>query len=345
VIASSSHVVQVLRSSLAVAAIVSLALPAAAQGSPTDAAAAEALFRAGRELMDQGKYTRACDQFKASYELERAGGTLLNLALCHEKEGRIATAWLEYQQAEADAIRDQRDDREVFAQEHMAALRPRLPKILLTVDAPVPNMAVKVGDFEVPPASFGLELPFDPGTYEVVVEAPGFRTWRRSFVMKERSLLPISVPPLQPLPKRAESEWQPAPRPEPVHTERRPPLAADNTSSAPAALRTSAWVGGAAGVALVGVGSYFGVRALQKKSEADDVCGPDTCEGERGSALDAEAHDAAIKANLLIGGGVILTGLATFTLLWTAEDQSSQESVAVETNASDGVLATYRMRW
>src|SRR5262245_21968497 len=54
------------------------------------------LFNQGKALFDQHKYEAACAKFEASYGIEAGGGTLLNLALCHEKVGRTATAWSEY---------------------------------------------------------------------------------------------------------------------------------------------------------------------------------------------------------------------------------------------------------
>jgi hypothetical protein len=63
-----------------------------AEGVPDDAAA-EALFLDGRRLMDLGKIDEACAKFDASEKPSPALGTLMNLADCEEKRGRIATAW------------------------------------------------------------------------------------------------------------------------------------------------------------------------------------------------------------------------------------------------------------
>lgn len=322
--------------------VVLVAGPVLAQRNPADAAVAEAMFRAGRKLMDEGRYAQACDKLAGSYRLEPAGGTLLNLALCHEKQGRLATAWLEYQQAAADAIRDKREDRERFAQQRMEVLQPRLPKIVVKAEQVVEGMTIRLGDLEIPAESIDLELPFDPGSFSLTVQAPGYEPISRTVVAAEGSRTVIRIPALQPWPGVVEKAPVIVDRP-PRSEPRRSGTPPEREGSAVSVMRTSAWVGGAAGIALVGVGSYFGVRALQKKSDADDLCGPDDCRSEYGSALDREAHDAAVKANLFIGGGAILTGLAAFTLVWTTPADGG--GVTVGMVPSGGIAATYSGHW
>ena len=84
--------------------------------------AAQALFREGRQLMASGNTAEACDRFAQSYALEAASGTLLNLALCHEKLGKVATAWAEYREAAALARGQDRPDRAAVAEERLAAI-------------------------------------------------------------------------------------------------------------------------------------------------------------------------------------------------------------------------------
>jgi hypothetical protein len=61
-----------------------------------DVAQAEALFRRGKESLAAGDHTRACSLLAESYRLDAATGTLLALALCHERQGKLVAAIDEY---------------------------------------------------------------------------------------------------------------------------------------------------------------------------------------------------------------------------------------------------------
>src|SRR5215471_2500246 len=61
--------------------------------------AAEALFQEGRRLLSEGQTDEACARFAGSFAIEASSGTLLNLASCHEKQDKTATAWAEYRAA------------------------------------------------------------------------------------------------------------------------------------------------------------------------------------------------------------------------------------------------------
>ena len=77
----------------------------AAEAATSQRALAEVLFRQGRELMAQGRVADACGKFAESLRLDVALGTSLNLAVCLETQGRLASAWSEYNRAAAIARR------------------------------------------------------------------------------------------------------------------------------------------------------------------------------------------------------------------------------------------------
>src|SRR6185312_10516239 len=113
------------------AALVLGSAGAAAQPADDEVAAA-ALFRAGRELVAAGDYAAGCPKFEASLKLHASASTLLNIARCHEHEGRLATAWLDYQRGlslnRGTSGAERQRELEEVARAALAALEPRVPK-------------------------------------------------------------------------------------------------------------------------------------------------------------------------------------------------------------------------
>src|SRR5687767_4595561 len=109
------------RSITCAVAIIAIAAPAAAQPSES-VAAAEQLFTQARDLFDAGDYAAACPRFEASYKLDPALGTLLNLATCHERLGALASAWGRYREVVAVAKKAGDVTRYDIAVERAAAL-------------------------------------------------------------------------------------------------------------------------------------------------------------------------------------------------------------------------------
>ncbi len=88
--------------------LVLAALPAAASAEAPAASEADAqqLFERGRDAFAMGRIDEACRLFEESMRLDPANGTLLNLARCHEKQGRLEEARAEYERVAAGADRD-----------------------------------------------------------------------------------------------------------------------------------------------------------------------------------------------------------------------------------------------
>src|SRR5580704_11253708 len=99
-----------------------LARPALAQDA--DKATAQALFDTARRDMDAGRFAAACPEFASSYKLDPGPGTLLNLAVCYEKNGQTASAWATFLDAATEAGRAGETPRVQMAREHAQALEP-----------------------------------------------------------------------------------------------------------------------------------------------------------------------------------------------------------------------------
>jgi hypothetical protein len=142
---------------------------ALSQPALADAATAEALFKAGKGLMDQKNYAEACPKFAASHKLDPAIGTLLNLADCHEKQGLLARAWVDWGEARDMAKREGDNKRADLAARRQATLDPRVPKITVKIVGKVEGYDVYRDETKLEPAMLGVALPVDPGPHKVTI--------------------------------------------------------------------------------------------------------------------------------------------------------------------------------
>jgi len=129
----------------------------------------EAEFQRGRKLMAAGRYTQACQAFEASMKLDRENGTLYNLGLCHEKLGKLASAWSEFVEL---SRADPNEARAKDATRRAAALEPRLTRMHVTVAGKADGETVMRNGLDVT-ALHDVDAPVDPGTYTFEAKAPG----------------------------------------------------------------------------------------------------------------------------------------------------------------------------
>lgn len=187
-------------SELRVAALLlCLLVPSAVLAAPRSRGAAETLFVEGRVAMERGDYAKACPLLARSQELDPAGGTLLNLALCRERAGQLTAALDDWRQAAARAHADGRADREREALVHVADLEARVPHVslVLAVDAPGSlQISVDGNVVATPTLSAPTALRLDPGPHTLRVELAGHVATTRTFELQERvpTTVPIELP-------------------------------------------------------------------------------------------------------------------------------------------------------
>ena len=165
-----------------------------AERSAANKILAETLFNEGQKLMDSGRFSEGCPKLAESQRLDPAAGTLLNLAVCHEKEGKTATAWTEFKEAASLARRDARADRVNFAEEHAAALEPQMSRVIIAVapDVAKEGLEVRFDEAIVGPAAWGVAMPANPGTHRIRVNARGKKGWETTLDVPPRSA-PLTV--------------------------------------------------------------------------------------------------------------------------------------------------------
>lgn len=277
---------------------------------------AESLFREAKTLLDAGNAAAACPKLEESQRLDPGGGTLLNLAVCHERLGKLATAWAEYDEALALARRDGRKDRAKLADERVKALAPRLPRLTVEVgDARPPELEVTLDGSKVPSAAWGTGMPVDPGEHEVIARAPGFKTYTAHVtVTPEGAPGVVTVPPLEKEPAKPSPDVPPkddvGP---PIEIMPKAPTAEPETEyfvpQRIAGITLTTF--GAVGI-LVGGGA--GVAAIVKKNESDERCTDVACSTSEGVRLTDQSLVAAhvSTASFVIGGAALVTGIVVW---------------------------------
>ncbi len=299
--------------------VVALCLSAAAQPGPEDKALATALFQEGRDLIARERVVEACRKFQESQRLDPSGGTLLNLAHCHEQLGRIASAWTEYHEALAWARRDGRTDRIRFAIEHLEGLEPRLSHVVVEVPpaARIDGLEVRRDGNVVREAAWGSEMPVDPGRYVIEATAEGHRSWRSEIEIDgDGDVQRIVVPVLVPASQFSEDQdfVEDVAGPEIPERDSR-----DVASEVGGSGLWPAYLLAGVGVAGLGVGSYFGLQAFSKNEEADEECLGNVCTG-KGQRLKDEAGRAADISTVAFAVGIVATGAGvTYWLLDAGE--------------------------
>ncbi|WP_437784961.1 hypothetical protein [Sorangium sp. So ce1097] len=161
-------------------------------------AQADALLAEGKQLMKKGKLAEACPKIEESYRLSPRSSTLLALAGCHEKQGKIATAWAEYIDLGAAARKEGNKRLEADAKARGARLEPRLPRLTLNVPraAAVDGLEVTLDGAPVDSAAFGKARPIDPGEHRVSASAPGRKRWEGKVSIKRGERKAVTVPAL-----------------------------------------------------------------------------------------------------------------------------------------------------
>jgi hypothetical protein len=110
------------------------AAPAAPSSSQTHA---DTLFDEGKTKLAEQNYAEACPLFAGSFAMDPATGTLLALALCHERAGEVKIAINEYRDTAERAAKEGRADRAQAASKRADELEAKLEPEPAAVPPPV----------------------------------------------------------------------------------------------------------------------------------------------------------------------------------------------------------------
>jgi hypothetical protein len=304
----------------------------AARAEESDANKADALFRDAKSRMADKDYEHACPMFADSFKLDPTTGTLLALAICHERQGKLASAWHEYTDAAARSQKEGRDDREKAAREKAAALEPKLSRLTINVSAD----AHKANGFEltrngraVASSDIGKPVVVDGGEQSVEATAPGKQPWKTTVTLRDsEDEKVVNVLPLNDVPAPVaaaapddetdtdadeDEETPPTPKPpaKPAAPAEEPPRT--DQRRALTALQGAGIATATGGVLALGVGSVFALRAMHKNSDSKSGCYGNLCDADATQTrLDARTDGNAATLGFIAGGVLTAAGAAMY---------------------------------
>jgi hypothetical protein len=324
---------------------------ARAQATDESRARADALFREGQDLLTAGQVPTACARLEESQRLDPKLGRLLNLAYCHEKLGRVATAWSEYNQAAALALQTKQAERESFARKQASQLAQRLSFVQLDLTAAADVSQVSVDGAALTRDRWAVPFPLDPGDHVLTFGAAGHKTRTQTVAVSSAGTTRVAVAPLE----VGESAPAPAPTPAPApppspadeHHEplpNQPPDVDSPASPQPRGSRTPGWIVGGVGVAALGVGAGFGIQAITLKSSADSQCPQHKCTSSGLSTI-GDAKNAATVSTIGLAVGAVAVGVGTWLVLRVPSPTGTGAAVLVPSIAAHEAALSWQGVW
>jgi hypothetical protein len=295
--------------------LVALLFPdsARAQAPSQTPSVAEALFEDAQRLLEAGNVHEACAKFAESQRDDPGLGTLLHLALCHEREGRTATAWAEFEDAQAQAHRRREFDREALARAHASALAQSVDRIVLGMAQPPTDLTIAVDGTELGAGTLGTPLPLDPGRHVIEASAAG----------KQSRAITVSL--------GASGNTQRIDIPD-LEDIRVAPSASEPRASATVSRQSIGYVLGASGIVILGVAAYFDAMALSKDNQSK------TASAAKGPSLYHDAQSDQAVAQIALGVGVAALGSGVILAFWPPTSRTAPRT-ATQTTAQMAMRA------
>jgi hypothetical protein len=304
---------------IAVAAGLALA-GAGGDARADDQSTAEELFERGRKLMgSNATLGEACRTLQESLKLMDRGDTMLNLAECHRRQGKTATAWAEFDKALSHGAKVGFSEAIQTATRLREALAAKLSKLTVTVPpetAALAGLTVEVDGNPWPRERWNTAIVIDPGAIRITARATGYKPFEVQVQLgadKDAKSVVVALEVEPPPPP-------PPPRPPPPAPVARPPRP------------VWPWIAGAAGVALGGAAIGSEIVSRRASSELTAKCGPDhqSCRHpyEPGPARTREL----LGYGLFVGlgaGGVLALGAAGVGLVRSSRAQTTSPTLVV----------------
>ena len=265
---------------------------------------ADKLFEDGRNYLAAKEYALACTAFEQSHAADPAIGTLLNLALCYEEWGKLASAYRAYLEAERYAEL-KFDDRAKGAHRKVDELAPKAPHLQVDVPADADISTVFLFDGkEIARKQLSDDVLVDPGPHEIEARVPGRPPKKTTVDLApgERRRITIDVP--------------------------RPELKVIVTTAPRKTGRLYGGIGLTAGGAIaMGVAGF--VALVARDNYADAIAGCPELRCETRAAYDA-THGARRRATYMTfvgAGGAVLAAAGVYLMLTSAGERTEKRAL------------------
>jgi hypothetical protein len=322
---------------LAAIAIVLAAAPALA-----DKAAADAAFEEAKRLAAEGDLAEACPKFEVSYNEDPQIGSLLNLADCHERLGKLATARAEFHTA-VELSHQRKDARESYARERAGKLDPRVAHLVMHRRTGIDGLHVKLDERDVT-AMVDVDLPIDAG-HHVIATTSATGTWSSNLDIESDGIHRELTVPGDETPIAAPVQPVEPQRPLPVDS----PLApADDTGAVRHTRHVLSITLASVGVASLAGGFVMGGFAIHDVNAATTGMMPPctktlsgnpeySCDPAGKSKLDAASTDA-LASDVLVGVGA--AAIVAAAIVWfTAPSERVTVTPIASLTAVGGAIA------
>lgn len=276
--------------------------------------AARDLAQQGGRLYDQGRCKEAIGLFDRAYQLVRAPTIELLKARCLVKLGRFVDAVDAYERVRHTRLRPTDSEQYVqavrAATTEVEALRPRVPRLTITVQGPGSRGAhVTMDGRALPDALIGVSHPVDPGTHRLAASAPGVGTAAQTVSVTEGRSYVVAL-----------------------HLQRAAPSGGQT-------VRALGWAGVGIGVAGLATGVATALMAGQRKAALDNECNRNACPPSAQHDLD---QYRLLRTTSIAGYSVGVVGISvSAVLVLSAPKRSSGSLSAYLGAASAGLEGTF----
>jgi hypothetical protein len=301
ILASRARTWQPLRSAVLASVLALLTTSSALAQDAEIRTAARDLATQGAQAFEAGDYAQASDFFRRAHELVPAPSIALLRARSLAKLGQLLEAIDIYEQTARFKLPDDAPEAYLQAVEtarsEMEDVHRRLPRLKLTLVGVASNEhpQVSMDDKATPDALLGVERPINPGPHRIEARVGGQLRATREVSMAEGQNYQIELD-LRPA--------QPAPKPVVAA-----PAASD--SAGHSWQKTGGYVALSVGALGLGIGTYTGIVALNRKSDLDSVCTP-SCPPSSASDIDSFRSNRTIS---YVSFGVGIASAATGVVL------------------------------